>query len=128
MKPNRRSCARGRPALAWLLAAGLLFSGCGRGRGKSKEAAYVAAPQAALRDRVAAVYTKTGTVKNGDRVEILERQARFARVRTAGGTEGWIEQRHLVGQQIYDGFQKLAQEAQTDPVQASGITRNDTAF
>jgi len=108
-----------------LVAMTLLLPACGRQR-RNKEVAYVAAPQAALRDRVAAVYEKTGTVKNGDRVEILERQARFARVRTATGAEGWIEQRHLVSQQIFDSFQKLVHDNQFDPVQATGITRNDT--
>jgi len=90
------------------------------------ETAYVSAPQAILRDRVAAVYTKTGTVKNGDRVQVLEHERRFVRVRTADKTEGWVEQRYLVSQQVYDGFQKLVQEAQNDPVQGTGTTRNDT--
>ncbi|MGO9085655.1 MAG: SH3 domain-containing protein [Candidatus Sulfotelmatobacter sp.] len=90
------------------------------------EVAYVSAPQAALRDQVAAVYNRVGTVKNGERVEVLEREKRFARVRTAGGSEGWIEQRYLVDQKTFDGVQKLTQDNQNDPVQAPGILRNDT--
>jgi SH3-like domain-containing protein len=108
-----------------LMLAGQL-SGCSRGRGRVQETAYVSAPQAILRDRVAAVFTKTGVVKNGDRVQILERERRFARVRTASGAEGWMEQRSLVPQLVYDGFQKLAQQEQNAPVQATGTTRNDT--
>jgi Bacterial SH3 domain len=104
----------------------LVLSGCGRGRGRVQEIAYVSAPQAILRDHVAAVFSKTGTVKNGDRVQILERERRFARVRTANGAEGWMEQRSLVPQQVYDGFQKLAQQQQSAPLQATGTTRNDT--
>jgi SH3-like domain-containing protein len=104
----------------------LLLSGCGRGRGRVQEIAYVSAPQAILRDHVSAVFNKTGVVKNGDRVQILERERRFVRVRTASGVEGWIEQRSLVPQLVYDGFQKLAQQEQTAPVQATGTTRNDT--
>src|SRR3984893_15178501 len=68
--------------------------------------AYVPAAQAALRDQVAAVYNKNGTVKNGERVEVLDHEKRFARVRTASGIEGWIEQRYLVDQKTYDGVQK----------------------
>jgi len=102
----------------------LLLSACSRGR--VQEIAYVSAPQAILRDHVSAVFSKTGVVKNGDRVQILERERRFARVRTAGGAEGWIEQRSLVPQAIYDGFQRLAQQAQNAPIQATGTTRNDT--
>ena len=111
--------------LLWLVSA-LLLPGCGRGRGKVQEIAYVSAPQAILRDHVSAVFSKTGVVKNGDRVQILERERRFARVRTASGAEGWIEQRSLAPQQVYDGFQKLAQQEQNVPVQATGTTRNDT--
>jgi SH3-like domain-containing protein len=109
-----------------LLAAALLSSACNRGRGRVLETAYVSAPQVYLRDHVAAVYNKTGTVKNGDRVEVLDRERRFVRVRTDSGTEGWLEQRYLASQQVYDGFQTMAKQKQHDPVQAVGTTRNDT--
>jgi len=101
------------------------LAACGR-HGKSQEIAYVSAPQVVLRDRVAAVFTKTGTVKNGDRVQVMEREKRFVRVRTQDAVEGWIEQHYLVTQQVFDGFQKLLQQEQNDPVQAIGTTRNDT--
>jgi hypothetical protein len=113
-------------ALMLVLSAALLLGGCGRGRGKALEVAYVSAPQVNLRDRLAAVYNKVGVVKNGDRVEVLERERRFVRVRTSSGAEGWIEQRYLVGKAVYDDFQKLARENQNAPVQAHGTTRNET--
>jgi len=118
-------------SLTWLfiaLLAVVLLPACnrGRGRGRAQETAYVSAQQAVLRDRVAAVFNKTGTVKNGDRVQVLEHERRFVRVRTADGSEGWVEQRYLVSQQVYDGFQKLAQDAKNDPPQGTGTTRNDT--
>jgi SH3-like domain-containing protein len=90
------------------------------------EVAYVSAPQASLRDQVAAVYNRVGTVKNGERVDVVDREKHFSRVRTASGLEGWIEQRYLVDQKTYDAIQKLTQENQADPVQAPGILRNDT--
>ncbi len=95
-------------------------------RSRSREAAYVSAPQAILRDQVANVYNKVGTVKNAERVEILDRDRRFARVRTSSGVEGWMEQRYLVSQKVYDQFEKMAQQSKDDPVQATAITRNDT--
>src|SRR5580658_7611078 len=101
-----------------MLAALLLASGCGRGRHRVLEVAYVSAPQAALRDQVAAIYNRVGNVKNGERVDVLEREKRFARVRTANGVEGWIEQRYLVDQKTFDGLQKLTQDNHNDPVQA----------
>ena len=100
--------------------------GCGRGHHRVLEVAYVSAPQAALRDQVAAIYNRVGNVKNGERVEILEREKRFARVRTSTGVEGWIEQRFLVDQKTFDGLQKLSQDNQNDPVQAPGVLRNET--
>lgn len=103
----------------------ILFSGCKRSRGK-QEIAYVSVPQAFLRDQVAAVYSKTGTVKNGEAVQILGRDRRFARVRTSTGAEGWLEQRYLVTQQTYDAFQKLTQQVSSDPVQATAIAHNQT--
>jgi len=108
--------------LAFLTALG----GCGRGRHRVLEVAYVSAPQAALRDQVAAIYNRVGNVKNGERVEILEREKHFARIRTSSGIEGWIEQRFLVDQKTFDTLQKLTQDNQTDPVQAPGVLRNET--
>jgi SH3-like domain-containing protein len=90
------------------------------------EVNYVSAVQATLRDQVATIYSRVGTVKNGDRVEVLEREKRFSRVRTADGVEGWIEQRYLVDQEIYDALQKLTKDNLNDPVQAPGMLRNDT--
>ena len=120
MRPGWQSCA-------WLLllAVAALLSACGRSRGR-QEVAYVSAPQATLRDRVAAVYTKTGVVKNGERVQVLDRDRRFVHVRTDSGADGWMEQRYLVTQQVFDAFQKLAQAEQNSPVQADASTRNDT--
>jgi SH3-like domain-containing protein len=111
--------------LLFATAVAVSFSACGRHK-KVAEIGYVSVPQAVLRDRVAQVYTKVGNVKNGDRVQILERERRFVRVRNDSGLEGWIEQRYVVSQQVYDEFQKLAQQEQNDPLQATGTTRNDT--
>lgn len=84
---------------------------------------YVSAAETSLRDRVATMYNKVGTLQNGERVEVLERERRFLRVRSASGQEGWVEERSLVPQDIYEGFQKLAEENANTPVQASGTTR-----
>ena len=84
---------------------------------------YVSAAETSLRDRVATMYNKMGTVHNGDRVEVLEKERRFVRVRTDSGQEGWIEERSLIPQDVYDGFQKLAQDNADTPVQAHGTTR-----
>jgi hypothetical protein len=115
----------------WLVAASIMLTllwlpACNRGRHRVLDVAYVSAPQAALRDQVAAIYNRVGNVKNGERVEVLEREKRFARVRTASGMEGWIEQRFLIDQKTFDGLQKLTADNQSVPAQAPGILRNDT--
>jgi len=111
---------------ALVLAFALALPACNRGRSDSREVAYVSVPQTFLRDRVAEVYEKVGTVKDGDRVIVLERDRRFVRVRTSTGVEGWISQRYLTSQQVYDQLEKLAKDIANDPVQGQGITRNDT--
>lgn len=115
-----------RASIAVFFAATIFLSGCKRGGGRALEVSYVSAVQANLRDHVAAVYEKAGIVKNGDRVEVLDHDRRFVKVRTAAGETGWIEQRYLVGQDVFDQLQKLTTENQNDPPQAQGITRNDT--
>src|SRR6202051_3089502 len=111
-------------ALASFILLGI--SGCNRRGRHVLEVNYVSAAQAGLRDQVATIYNKVGTVKNGERVEVLEREKRFSRVRTATGIEGWIEQRYLVDQQTYDALQKLTEENLNDPVQAPAVLRNDS--
>jgi SH3-like domain-containing protein len=108
------------------MAAILLLPACGRGRHRVLEVAYVSAPQVGLRDQIAAIFNRVGNVKNGERVEVLEREKRFARVRTATGLEGWIEQRYLVDQKTFDSLQKLTADHQNDPPQAPGVLRNET--
>jgi Bacterial SH3 domain/GW (Gly-Tryp) dipeptide domain len=115
-----------RAALALSFSAILILGACGRGRHRVLEVAYVSAPQATLRDQVAAIYNKVGYVKNGERVEIIDREKRFARIRTGSGIEGWIEQRYLVDQKTFDGLQRLTQDHENDPVQAPGVLRNET--
>ena len=126
MKCLPKSVVQRRFVIVLAVAQCILLAACDRGRGNVLEVAYVSAVQSNLRDHVAAVYEKAGTVKNGDRVEVLERDRRFVKVRTATGATGWIEQRNLVGQNIFDQIQKLAADNRNDPPQAQGITRNDT--
>jgi SH3-like domain-containing protein len=112
--------------LVLVVMAAILLPACGRGRHRVLEVAYVSAPQVGLRDQIAAIFNRVGNVKNGERVEVLEREKRFARVRTATGLEGWIEQRYLVDQKTFDALQKLTVDHQNDPPQAPGVLRNET--
>jgi SH3-like domain-containing protein len=90
------------------------------------EVSYVSAPQVNLRDHVAAVYNKAGLVKNGERVEVLDRDRHFVKIRSAGGAEGWMEQRYLVSEKVFLQLQQLTKENLNDPAQGQGTTRADT--
>jgi SH3-like domain-containing protein len=110
------------------LALVLALAACKNHGGKAHEAAYVSAPQTFLRDRVATVYNKVATVKNGERLEVLERTAnrRFVHVRMDDGVDGWVEQRSLVGEDVFQAFQKLAKDNAQAPVQAQSTTHAET--
>ena len=103
----------------------VLGGACKRGVLAKHEYMYVSAPETSLRDRVATVYNKIGTIHGGDRVEVLEKQRRFLKVRTDSGQEGWVEERSLVAQDVYDGFQKLASDNANQQVQAHGTARSE---
>ena len=121
----RRSAQSGILAAALLCFCALLLAGCSR-RGKPQESAYITAPQVYLRDRVAAVYNRVVLVKNGDRVQVLEHSRRFVRVRTSDGKEGWVEERYLAGQDVFDQVEQLAAANRNTPLVATGLTENDT--
>ena len=127
MLPVKSSCSRNTRIPLFALALVLLVLGCACKRGAlaKHEYMYVSAQETSLRDRVATMYNKIGTVHGGDRVEVLEKQRRFLRVRTDSGQEGWIEERSLVPQDVYDAFQKLASDNASQQVQAHGTARSD---
>jgi hypothetical protein len=103
-----------------------LVSGCARLRPKpAKQYVYVTAKQSFLRDRVAAVSNRTGTVQNGDKLEVLERGRRFLHVKTGSGALGWIEESKVATQDVFDSFQALAQTHKGDPAVASAVVRDE---
>lgn len=107
------------------LVAMLIATSCQRAGKRRAEYGYVAAGQVKLRDRVAPVFNQTGSVENAERVEILERSknGRFVRVRSPRDEEGWMEQRYLTTQAIFEQFQKMAADNGDWPVQGRATTR-----
>ena len=120
--PGRASQQRKFAVWALLTIAALFFAiGCGRETPGKADYAYVAVPEAFLRDKVATIYNKTGTVHNGERLQVLERMPskRFVRVRTSRGEEGWLQERFLADQATFDQFQRMAADFRTTPAQAT---------
>ena len=110
--------------LSGFLAVGL--SGCSKLRPKpATEYVYVTAKQTFLRDRVAAVSNRTGTVENGDKLQVLEKGRRFLKVQTSKGEQGWIDEKAVATQDIFDQFDSLKRDHERDQVVASGVVRDD---
>jgi hypothetical protein len=102
-----------------------MLGGCSRLRPKpAAEFVYVTSQQTFLRDRVAAVSNRTGTVQNGERLAVLEHGRRFFRVRSPEGAEGWIDAKAVATQQIYDAFQALRETHKGDPAVSSAVVRD----
>lgn len=100
--------------------------GCKRHEEETKESMYVNVPQVMLRDRVAAVYNKVGTAKNGEKLVVLDRQKRFVKVRTPRNEEGWVEQRYLADATVYAQAAKLGNMNTRSPSQGKATARNDS--
>jgi uncharacterized protein YgiM (DUF1202 family) len=114
-----------RQLIVVILVACFVFSAaCKKASNLNKEVAYVNTPQMVLRDRLAPIFEKKGTVKLGDRVYVLDHSKRFSLVRTESGEEGWIADRYLVDATTYGQFEKLVTDSASAPVQAHGTTRS----
>src|SRR5437868_12676082 len=62
----------------------ILLSACGvRGAGKQEDVLYVTAPQTFLRDRVAPVYSRTGSVRNGEMFTERSRDRKSTRLNSS---------------------------------------------
>jgi len=85
----------------------------------------VTAKQTYLRDRVAAVSNRTATVENGDKLLVLDHGRRFFKVQTDKGEQGWINEKLVATQALFDQFAALTKEHQKDPAVASGVVRDD---
>jgi SH3-like domain-containing protein len=102
------------------------LSGCSRLRPKPPaQYVYVTAKQTFLRDRVAAVSNRTATVSNGDKLQVLEHGRRFVRVQTEKGEQGWIDEKVVATQEIFDQFDTLKQQHKDDSTVASAVVRDE---
>ena len=113
-------------SLGVVLLLAVVLSGCSRLRPKPPaQYVYVTAKQTFLRDRVAAVSNRVGTVDNGDKLLILERGRRFLRVQTPKGEQGWIDEKAVATQELFDQFDALGKEHLKDPSIATAVVRDD---
>ncbi|SRR5579871_126016 len=86
---------------------------------------YVSSNSINLRDRLGATQYTVATLKQGQRLEIIGRQHHWLHVRTTSKQEGWIEERHIVTQEIFDRFEKVRQAASALPSEGTAKARRD---
>ncbi len=109
-----------------LSAASVLLGGCSDMKPKMlRHYVYVTAKGTFLRDRIAAVSNRTGNVVNGQRLEVLEGNKRFYKVKTDKGEVGWIDEKAVATDAVSKEFDDLNTVHAKDPYVASGVVRDD---
>jgi uncharacterized protein YgiM (DUF1202 family) len=109
------------------IALGACFAGCRSSPPKapSKGEAYVGPATLNLRSEIATQSSTVTTVRHGDKLEIVDHQRVFLKVRAPNGAEGWTDQRQLLGIADMTALKALAARAATMPSQGQGTTDAD---
>jgi hypothetical protein len=111
----------------------IIAGGCSTLAGK-EDTGVVIARRAQVRSSTAVVAADLKEVVRGDVLEVLDSTTvqdtgeRWLRVRTrdAEGTEGWIEARNIISQEMVERSRQLSKEDEGVPAQASGQLRAST--
>jgi hypothetical protein len=107
-----------------------LMAGCSTLAGKNDETGVVIARRAQIRSSVAVVAADLMEVSRGDVVDILDSDTAengekwlLVRAHDVDNTEGWIEARNVMPQEVLDKARQLAEEDKDIPAQARGQLR-----
>ncbi len=74
---------------------------------------------------MAAVSNRTATVTNGERLHVLEHGKRFLRVETDKQQSGWIDDKAVVTQPVYNSFAELKTKHKKDVPVATATVRDE---
>jgi SH3-like domain-containing protein len=85
--------------------------------------AYVSARTAPLLSSVAQVRQEVGSLRFGERVEMISRRNEYAKVRTSAGAIGWVDAHQLMDPTLWQRSAVLLKTAQSLPLQARGRTK-----
>jgi hypothetical protein len=87
------------------------------------DVAYAGSRQAILWDSSAEIREPIGTLKYGDRVDVLDHFQQQVKVRTTARLIGWVAQSDLLSVDLWQKMQDLETRAATSPVEARGSTK-----
>lgn len=73
-------------------------------------------------DTPAEVRMVVGSLKGGERVEILNRTHNWSQIQSTDKLTGWVENKDLLDAETYEDGQKLLHDLMKDPAQADGHT------
>ena len=90
------------------------------------EDAYVGGREVTVWSRLAQVREPVAMLHYGDHVGVFERRSGKARVRTAAGVVGWVEEALLTDATLWERGAKLVEQARALPLQGHGHTKVPT--
>jgi hypothetical protein len=105
------------------------LAGCGTLAGLKSDTGVVIAQRAQIRSSTAVVAADLVEVNRGDVIDIMDSETvenekwLFVRAHDIENTEGWIEARNVMPQEVLDKARKLAEEDKDIPPQATGQLR-----
>lgn len=90
-----------------------------------QEVAFVKGGGVPLRDQLGPSSGVVSTLEGGERVEVLNRRARWVEVRLSGGRRGWLHSRYLASEKLFGQFQQLANQSAGVPSQGRALIRRE---
>jgi Bacterial SH3 domain len=97
-----------------------------RPKNETVGSAYISERSVTIFSSMAQVREQVGVLYYGEHVDVLAHRNDYAKVRTAAGVEGWVDNRYLMDPDLWQRSEKLLADSKTMPVQARGRTKTTT--
>jgi hypothetical protein len=88
--------------------------------------AYISERSVTMFSSMAQVREQVAVLYYGERVDVLAHRNDYAKVRTAAGIEGWVDNRYLIDPDLWQRSEKLLADSKNMPIQAHGRTKTTT--
>ena len=111
-------------ALILVLTSSIVLSGCGPKKEPAKEQATVVAKHASVRMKNSATSRTLTTLEPDTKIDVLERQGNWYRIRT-GDTQGWMEETTLLTDAMASQLRAMVNDAKKQEAQNTALLRDD---